>query len=100
MFPHAKVIYCQRDLRDIALSCWQTYFGAIRWANDWTEIARRFSDSLRVFEHWKTIPSIHWLDFPSSVRYVSRSIGDRVGFDLKRIVTVRTAPSQTDPATG
>ena len=86
MFPHAKVIYCQRDLRDIALSCWQTYFGAIRWANDWTEIARRFSDSLRVFEHWKTIPSIHWLDFPyesviEDTETYARRLIDHVGLE-------------------
>jgi Sulfotransferase family len=64
MFPHAKVIHCRRDLRDIALSCWQTCFGSIRWANDWREIARRFADALQVLEHWKTIPSITWLDLP------------------------------------
>jgi tetratricopeptide (TPR) repeat protein len=63
MFPNAKVIYCRRDYRDIALSCWQTCFGAIRWANRWHEIAQRFTASLRVLDHWKTIPQITWLDF-------------------------------------
>ena len=64
IFPNAKVIHCRRDLRDIALSCWQTCFGSIRWANSWGEIARRLIDYLRVVEHWKTLGCIDWLDFP------------------------------------
>ncbi len=64
IFPNARVIHCRRDLRDVALSCWQTCFGAIRWANDWVQIARRFADYLRVVEHWKSLPCIEWLDFP------------------------------------
>ncbi len=62
MFPNARIIHCRRDLRDIALSCWQTSFGAIRWANDWNHIARRFVNYLRIVEHWKSIPGIEWLD--------------------------------------
>jgi hypothetical protein len=64
MFPHAKIIHCRRDLRDIALSCWQTCFGSIRWANNWEDIARRFTDYLRIVDHWKSIPGIDWLEFP------------------------------------
>lgn len=63
MFPHAKIIHCRRDLRDIALSCYQTCFGSIRWANDWQHIARRFSDYQRVVKHWESVPEITWLDF-------------------------------------
>ena len=64
LFPNARIIHCQRDLRDIALSCWQTSFGAIRWANDWSHIAGRFINSLRVVNHWKTIPGLEVLEFP------------------------------------
>ena len=86
MFPNAKVIYCRRDLRDIALSCWKTCFGAIRWANDWHEIAQRFADSLKVFEHWKTIPEITWLDFSyesviDDTETYARRLIDYVGLD-------------------
>ena len=50
------------------------------------EIARRFSDSLRVFEHWKTIPSIHWLDFPyesviEDTETYARRLIDHVGLE-------------------
>ena len=63
IFPNARVIHCRRDLRDVALSCWQTCFGSIRWANDWGHIARRVVDYLRLVEHWKTLGNIEWLDF-------------------------------------
>ncbi len=63
IFPNAKVIHCRRDLRDIALSCWQTCFGSIRWANDWHQIARRFTDYLRIAQHWQSCKGIEWLDF-------------------------------------
>jgi hypothetical protein len=33
LFPHASIIHCRRDLRDIAVSCWITNFRAIRWAS-------------------------------------------------------------------
>ena len=66
LFPNAKVIHCTRDLRDIALSCYQTCFGSIRWSNDWVHIAKRFKDYLRVVDHWKALPGIGWLEFPTS----------------------------------
>ncbi len=64
LFPNARVIHCRRDLRDNALSCYQTAFGSIRWANDWVQIARRIHDYLRVVKHWQGVPSLRWLDFP------------------------------------
>lgn len=64
IFPNARVIHCRRDLRDIALSCWQTCFGSIRWANDWGQITRRFHDYLRVVDHWKGLEGVDWLEFP------------------------------------
>jgi tetratricopeptide (TPR) repeat protein len=64
VFPNARVIHCRRDPRDIALSCWQTSFGAIRWANEWGHIAHRFDNYLRIVDHWKTLTSVRWLDFP------------------------------------
>lgn len=64
VFPNARVIHCRRDLRSVALSCWQTSFGAIRWANDWRHISQRFANYLRIVEHWRSLPGIEWLDFP------------------------------------
>jgi tetratricopeptide (TPR) repeat protein len=53
IWPGARVIVCQRDLRDVALSCWQTGFEKNSWANDWDNIARRFADHQRIVDHWQ-----------------------------------------------
>ena len=86
MFPNARVIHCRRDLRDIALSCFQTCFGSIRWANNWQDIARRFTDYLRVVKHWESIEGIEWLDFPyekvtEDTEGYARKLIDYVGLD-------------------
>ena len=57
-FPRAKVIHCRRDLRDVALSCWMTYFRRVRWANDPRHIASRFRHYQRIMDHWhKVLPT-------------------------------------------
>lgn len=86
LFPGARVIHCRRDLRDIALSCWQTCFGEIRWANDWVHIARRFHEYLRLVEHWKGVAGLEWLDFPyesviADTETHARRLIDHVGLD-------------------
>ena len=86
MFPNARVIHCRRDLRDIALSCFQTCFGSIRWANNWQDLARRFTDYLRVVKHWESIEGIEWLDFPyekvtEDTEGYARKLIDYVGMD-------------------
>lgn len=52
LFPKATVIHAQRDLRDVALSCWLTQFGQIRWACDMGHIALRIREHLRLMAHW------------------------------------------------
>ena len=39
LFPQAILIYCRRDLRDVALSCWMTHLAHVRWACDPDHIA-------------------------------------------------------------
>jgi hypothetical protein len=56
------VIVCSRDYRDIAVSCWQTDFAMIAWANDPEQIARRIADYRRILEHWKQSKPMTWLD--------------------------------------
>src|SRR5262249_34972159 len=53
LFPRAKIIHCQRDVRDVALSCWITNFGRIRWANDLLHLAERINDYLRIMVHYE-----------------------------------------------
>jgi tetratricopeptide (TPR) repeat protein len=62
LWPEARVIVCRRDLRDIALSCWQTPFSTNPWTNQWEHIARRFADHQRLLAHWNRAKPVAWLD--------------------------------------
>jgi tetratricopeptide (TPR) repeat protein len=55
LFPNAAFIHCRRNLRDVAVSCWMTNFRSIRWANDPEHIGRRFSQYLRLMDHWRAV---------------------------------------------
>jgi len=55
LFPNAAFIHSRRDLRDIAVSCWMTNFRSIRWANDPEHIGRRFTQYLRLMDHWRAV---------------------------------------------
>ncbi len=55
LFPRAKLIYCRRDLRDVAISCWMTHFQNIRWANHPGHIASRFFQHQRIMERWRKV---------------------------------------------
>ena len=64
LWPSARVIICDRDLRDVAVSCWLTGF-AILWSTDWDHIARRFAIYQRILDHWRATKPLEWLE----VRY-------------------------------
>jgi tetratricopeptide (TPR) repeat protein len=55
LFPHAILIHCCRDQRDVALSCWMTDFRSIRWANTVEHIAYRFAQYRRLMDHWRAV---------------------------------------------
>ncbi len=55
LFPNAVFIHCRRNLRDVAVSCWMTNFRSIRWANDPEHIGRRFTQYLRLMDHWRGV---------------------------------------------
>lgn len=55
LFPKARIVHCRRDLRDVAVSCWMTNFRHIRWAADPDHLAARFTDYVRVMEHWRRV---------------------------------------------
>ncbi len=58
MFPNARLIHCRRDVRDVALSCWLTDFGQVRWACDLDHVASRIIEYRRVMDHWRrALPS-------------------------------------------
>jgi hypothetical protein len=62
LFPRAKFIHCRRNLRDVAVSCWMTTFGEVRWANDQQHIASRFHQYRRLMEHWRKVLPVPLLE--------------------------------------
>ena len=42
LFPRATLIYCRRDFRYVAVSCWLTGFRSVRWTNATEHIASRY----------------------------------------------------------
>ncbi len=69
LLPRARVIHVRRDLRDVAVSCWMTYFRNIRWACDLEHIAGRLRDYQRLMEHWERVlplPILH-VDYEETV---------------------------------
>ena len=69
MFPQATVIHCRRDLRDVALSCWQADFRSLTWTSDPGHIAAMFRAHLRLMDHWRTVLPlpIHEVDYEEVV---------------------------------
>jgi tetratricopeptide (TPR) repeat protein len=55
LFPRAKVIYCRRDVRDVALSIWMTEFAQVRWACHIDDIAGRIREHRRLIDHWRQV---------------------------------------------
>ena len=64
-WPSARVIVCNRDLRDVAVSCWLTGFETNPWTNNWELMARWFADHQRIMEHWRRTRPLKMLE----VRY-------------------------------
>jgi hypothetical protein len=69
LFPNATLIYCCRDFRDIALSCWLTGFRTVRWTNAIEHIASRFVQHVRLMDHWrKVLPApFHQVEYEETV---------------------------------
>jgi hypothetical protein len=86
LWPSARVIVCRRDLRDIAVSCWQNGFQNLPWSNNWGDMARRFADYQRVMEHWLRIKPLECLEVAyeslvGDIETHSRRLIDFVGLE-------------------
>jgi tetratricopeptide (TPR) repeat protein len=55
LFPRATFLHVQRDVRDVAVSCWMTHFRSIRWADAQDDLARRIGDYRRLMAHWRAV---------------------------------------------
>lgn len=64
LFPHATILHCTRDVRDVAVSCWVTNFSQIRWANDLGHIAERVNDYRRIMAHYRAVLPVPALEVP------------------------------------
>lgn len=62
LFPNAKIIHAKRDVRDIAVSCWMTQFGKIRWAFNLDHLAERIVQYDRLMKHWRTVIGDRFLE--------------------------------------
>jgi len=62
LWPGSRVIVCNRDLRDIAVSCWFAGFETNSWINSWELMARWFADHQRILEHWQRIQPLKCLE--------------------------------------
>ncbi len=67
MFPHAKIIRCQRNARDTALSLWMQCFleDVQGYAYDFDDIAVVMRDCDRLMDHWRQ----RYADAIRTVRY-------------------------------
>ena len=56
LFPNARIILCQRDLRDTCLSAFFQQFGeAMPWTLDLADCAARAQEIQRLTDHWRTV---------------------------------------------
>ena len=62
LFPRARVIFCERDPRDICLSNYfQLFAGGNPWSYDLAECGHRFRQAARLADHWRQVLPIPWL---------------------------------------
>ena len=64
LFPRARFIYCSRDARDIALSCYFQMFseGAQYFSYDLFDCLLRSREIKRLAEYWKKLLPWHMID--------------------------------------
>ena len=80
------MILCQRDLRDVAVSCRQAAFAANIWTDRWETIAGRFADYQRILAHWRAVRPIEWLEISyeecvNDLEHDARRMIEFVGLD-------------------
>ncbi|WP_158925921.1 sulfotransferase [Acidisphaera sp. S103] len=57
LFPHARIVVCRRDLRDVGLSCFFQYFreDELTWPDDLVDCAFRAREVERLMDHWRKV---------------------------------------------
>lgn len=64
LFPSARVIFCERDPRDIGLSCFFQKFspGQLMFSYDLANCGRRYRETARLVAHWHHVLKLRFLD--------------------------------------
>src|SRR5262245_10946394 len=63
MFPHGKIVHCQRDPRDVAWSCFTTNFlYPLVWSLDLENFAHFYAQYQRLMDHWRQVLPVPFLD--------------------------------------
>ncbi|TAN03809.1 MAG: sulfotransferase, partial [Rhodanobacteraceae bacterium] len=86
LFPDAKVIHCQRNPRDTALSLWMQCFleDVQGYAYDFADIATVMRDERRLMTHWRerypdSIRAVHYEDVVAAPQEVATSLRAWIG---------------------
>jgi tetratricopeptide (TPR) repeat protein len=105
LYPQAKVIDCQRDPRDIAISCYFQNFSNIQpWSCDLSHIGVYFNMYRRMMVHWqKVLPlpilKLRYEDLVNNFEGKSREIIDFTGLDWdEECLKFYSAPSEVRTA--
>jgi Flp pilus assembly protein TadD len=64
LFPSARIIFCDRDPRDIALSCFFQKFaaGQLTFSYDLADCGKRCRETARLIAHWRRVLPLRMLD--------------------------------------
>jgi tetratricopeptide (TPR) repeat protein len=63
LFPHARVIVCRRDFRDVGLSCFLQHFDDnLSWTTSLADIAARAQAFERLMSHWRAVLPLEILE--------------------------------------
>lgn len=88
LFPGARVIFCERDPRDIGLSCFFQKFsvGQLTFSYDLADCGTRCRETARLMDHWRRVLPLRTLDvgyeaLVADLEGQSRRIIDFLGLD-------------------
>ncbi len=102
MFPDAKVIFCQRNRRDLALSIWmQSFLEEVQgFAYDFADIQAVMRDSDRLAAHWKTrypdsVRMVRYEDIVADSTQISRALAKWIGLPGEPVESAATTTIST-----
>jgi hypothetical protein len=87
LFPHARIIHCQRNAMDTCTSIFLNYFAeGNKYSFDLTEIGQYYIDYTRLMEHWSSLfPSdifeVQYEDLVMNQEKVSRQLIEHLGLE-------------------